>query len=259
MNAAELSLEAAREMLRWQVELGATEAIGEAPVDRFAAAEAALTVPLATPRTGDVAEDRSEDPVQAAEAAAGAASDLEGLAAAIAAFPHCELRKGAQNTVFADGSPSARVMIVGEAPGREEDEQGRPFVGAAGRLLDLMFAAIGLGRGESAPERGLYITNILPWRPPRNRDPEADEIAMLMPFVRKHVDLVDPEVLVCMGNISCGALLGRRGVTRLRGKWTEALGRPALPMFHPAYLLRTPAAKRETWEDLLSLQSRLRQ
>ncbi len=148
-------------------------------------------------------------------------------------------------------------MIVGEAPGREEDEKGKPFVGAAGRLLDRMFGAIGLGRAEDDPDRGLYITNVLPWRPPRNRDPEPDEIAMLMPFVRRHVELADPEVLVCMGNISCGALLGRRGVTRLRGKWTEALGRPALPMFHPAYLLRTPSAKRETWADLLSLQARL--
>ena len=167
------------------------------------------------------------------------------------------MRNGAQNTVFSDGNPAARVMIIGEAPGREEDERGKPFVGVAGRLLDQMFKAIGLGRMEDDPERALYITNVLPWRPPRNRDPKPEEIAMLMPFVRRHVALVDPEILVCMGNISCGALLGRRGVTRLRGKWTEAFGRPALPMFHPAYLLRTPSAKRETWADLLSLQARL--
>lgn len=240
-------------MLAWQVELGATEAIGEAPVDRYAAAAEPASPPAAPlPQV-----ESAEDPVQAAEAAAAAAGDLAGLAAALAAFPHCELRQGAQNTVFSDGNPAARVMIVGEAPGREEDERGRPFVGAAGRLLDRMFAAIGLGRAEDDPERTLYITNVLPWRPPRNRDPEPDEIAMLMPFVRKHVELVDPEILICMGNISCGALLGRRGVTRLRGKWTEALGRPALPMLHPAYLLRTPSAKRETWADLLSLQERL--
>lgn len=175
----------------------------------------------------------------------------------MAAFPHCELRHGARNTVFADGNPAARVMIVGEAPGREEDEKGRPFVGAAGRLLDRMFGAIGLGRGEEDVARALYITNVLPWRPPQNRDPRPDEIAMMMPFLRRHVDLVDPEILVCMGNISCLALLGRKGVTRLRGKWAEALGRPVLPMFHPAYLLRTASAKRETWADLLSLQHRL--
>ena len=257
MNRVELSREAALAVLAWQVELGATEATGEVPVDRYAVTESQAPRPAAAPATLRTEVESAEDPVPVAESAAAAAADLAGLAAAIAAFPHCELRHGAQNTVFSDGNPAARVMIVGEAPGREEDERGRPFVGAAGRLLDRMFAAIGLGRAEDDPERALYITNVLPWRPPRNRDPEPEEIAMLMPFVRRHVALVDPDVLICMGNVSCGALLGRRGVTRLRGKWTEALGRPTLPMLHPAYLLRTPSAKRETWADLLSLQERL--
>jgi DNA polymerase len=190
---------------------------------------------------------------------AGEAKDLDSLAEAVAAFDLCDLKRGARNTVFADGNPQARVMIIGEAPGREEDLQGRPFVGRAGQLLDRMFAAIGMGREAAHPESALYITNILPWRPPQNREPKPEEIGMMLPFVERHVELADPEVLVLMGNISCQALLGRRGITRLRGKWTSALGRPALPMFHPAYLLRNPRAKREAWHDLLMLQARLRE
>ncbi|PKP85486.1 MAG: uracil-DNA glycosylase, partial [Alphaproteobacteria bacterium HGW-Alphaproteobacteria-2] len=136
------------------------------------------------------------------------------------------------------------------------DIAGLPFVGRAGQMLDRMFAAIGLSRrGEGAA--ALYIANMLPWRPPQNRDPTPEEIAMLRPFVARHVELAAPQVLVVMGNIACQGVLGRRGITRLRGQWTEALGLPALPMFHPAYLLRTPSAKRQAWEDLLSLKERL--
>ncbi|MEO1097401.1 MAG: uracil-DNA glycosylase, partial [Bacteroidota bacterium] len=152
-----------------------------------------------------------------------------------------------------DGTAGARVMIIGEAPGRDEDREGKPFVGRAGQLLDKMLGAIGLSRDES-----VYITNVLPWRPPQNRDPKPDEIAMMQPFLHRHITLADPDVLVVVGNHACQALLGKRGITRLRGDWTEARGKPALPMFHPAYLLRNPAAKREAWADLLSLQARLR-
>jgi DNA polymerase len=159
--------------------------------------------------------------------------------------------------VFADGNPEARVLILGEAPGAEEDREGRPFVGRAGQLLDRMFAAIGLARTAPDPESALYITNVLPWRPPGNRDPEPGEIAMLRPFVERHISLVDPEVIVVMGNTPLDALTGARGILRARGVWTEALGRPLLPMTHPAYLLRNPAAKREAWADLLALQARL--
>ncbi|WP_406675758.1 uracil-DNA glycosylase [Roseitranquillus sediminis] len=243
-------------LLAWQVELGATEAIGDTPINRYASP---MRLEAAAPAPAEPAPAEEVDPVAVATEAAAGARDLAGLSAAMAAFTHCELKRGAQNTVFADGNPAARVMVIGEAPGREEDLAGRPFVGAAGRLLDRMFAAIGLDRTAEDAAQALYITNVLPWRPPQNRDPDPDEIAMLLPFLRRHVELAQPEVLVCMGNISCLALFGRKGVTRLRGRWAEVLGRPALPMFHPAYLLRTPAAKREAWADLLSLQARLRE
>jgi DNA polymerase len=175
----------------------------------------------------------------------------------MAAYQQCALTGGARSLGFADGRSEARVMIVGEAPGRDEDLQGLPFGGKAGQLLDRMFAAIGLGRAEPDPGRALYITNVLPWRPPQNRDPTPQEIAMLRPFLERHIALADPALLVVMGNISCDALLGRRGITRLRGTWTEALGRPALPMFHPSFLLRQPVQKRQAWADLLTLKDRL--
>ncbi|MGV6850195.1 MAG: uracil-DNA glycosylase [Marinibacterium sp.] len=249
----EMDIYAARALLEWQIDLGATEAIGDAPVNRYE-----LPPPAATPpRSGDPAaqpapQPAQEDPAETARKAAAAAADLGALAEALTAFEGCDLKRGARNTVFADGVAGAPVMVIGEAPGRDEDLQGKPFVGRAGQLLDQMLAAIGLSRQEN-----VYITNVLPWRPPQNRDPRPDEIAMLKPFLERHVALADPRVLVIMGNISCQALLGKRGITRLRGTWEQALGRPALPMFHPAYLLRSPHAKRDAWADLLELQARL--
>lgn len=205
-----------------------------------------------------VAQMQAVDPVAEARAAAAAAQSLEALRGAIAAFDLCELKRGARNTVFADGNPAARVLILGEAPGAEEDREGRPFVGRAGQLLDRMFAAIGLSRTSSDAAAALYITNVLPWRPPGNRDPEPVEIAMMRPFVERHIALVDPAAIVVMGNTPLDALTGKRGILRARGNWMQALGKPVLPMTHPAYLLRNPAAKREAWADLLSLQARLR-
>ena len=246
-------------LLEWQVDLGVTEAIGETPVNRYELTEAApkpKKKPAPEPAPAPVA---AEDPVEVARAAASAAGTLEELQAALAGYEKCELRRGARNLVFSDGDPRARVMVIGEAPGRDEDLQGKPFVGRAGQLLDRMLAAIAMGRTEPDAQKSVYITNILPWRPPQNRDPTPEEIAMMLPFVQRHVELVAPDVLVLMGNISCLALLGRKGITRLRGNWVEVLGRPALPMFHPAYLLRNPAAKRDAWHDLLMLQARLRE
>ncbi|MFC7705701.1 uracil-DNA glycosylase family protein [Plastorhodobacter daqingensis] len=253
----------AKALLEWQIDLGATEAILDAPVNRYdvGARSPAPHVPGPTAIAGGPAEPMpaAPDPVALARRLAAAAPDLGALAEAQQDFDLCELKKGARSFVFADGTPGARVMILGEAPGRDEDLQGRPFVGRAGQLLDRMLAAIGLARAAPDPDRAVYISNILPWRPPQNRKPEASEIAMMLPFVERHVELAAPEILVLMGNTPCGALLGREAISRIRGTWTEALGRPVLPMFHPAYLLRTPQAKRDAWADLLALQARLRE
>ncbi|OYX25536.1 MAG: uracil-DNA glycosylase [Rhodobacterales bacterium 32-66-7] len=247
---------AALAALSWQVEAGVDEVILDAPVNRYAlAAEASR--PVKAQAVGVAPPPVASDPVAIARAMAAEAQSLAALRAALAAFDHCELKKGARNLVFADGSPAARVLVLGEAPGAEEDREGRPFVGRAGQLLDRMFAAIGLSRTGEDPATALYITNVLPWRPPGNRDPEPAEIAMLRPFVERHIALVDPAVIVVMGNTPLDALTGQRGILRARGTWMQALDRPVLPMTHPAYLLRNPAAKREAWADLLALQARL--
>ena len=240
--------------LEWQIAMGADEAILEAPVDRYA-------LPAPPPKKAsspvDPTQEDKVDAVALAAAAAGAAADLEALRAAMEAYELCELKRGARQLVFSDGQPAARVMIVGEAPGRDEDLQGKPFVGRAGQLLDLMFSHIGLSRQSSDAETALYITNVLPWRPPGNRDPDPVEIAMMRPFLERHIELAAPDILLLMGNAACMAVLELRGIQRLRGQWATGFGRPALPMLHPAYLLRQPAAKREAWADLLALRARL--
>ncbi|MFV0513831.1 MAG: uracil-DNA glycosylase family protein [Jhaorihella sp.] len=260
-----------RVLLEWQLEMGVSEAIGDVPVNRYGlpakapgtAAKAGAAREKADPvarrvagppaPAGGAGGDRSTDAVAAARSAAQAAGTLDALHAALAGFEMCDLRKGARNLVFADGVPGSRVMIVGEAPGRDEDRAGRPFVGRAGQLLDRMLKAIGLSR-----EQNVYITNVLPWRPPQNREPKPDEIAMMKPFLERHVALAAPDILVLMGNVSCDTVLGRRGITRMRGTWERAMDRPVLPMLHPAYLLRQPQAKREAWADLLELNARLK-
>lgn len=256
---SDLDFWTAKALLDWQVELGADEAILDAPVNRYAlsdqmplsATKAAAPAVVLNPTTTDTLAD--------ALRAAANATDLPRLATAMESYPHCDLKKGARCFVFADGNPAARVMIVGEAPGREEDVEGLPFVGRAGQLLDRMLAAIDMARTHPDPGRSVYITNVLPWRPPSNRTPEPQEIAMFLPFLERHITLANPDVLVLMGNTPCQALLGRAGITRIRGQWAEVLGRPALPMFHPAYLLRNPPAKREAWADLLALKAKLMQ
>ena len=268
--------QAALAALRWQVEMGVDEAIGDVPVNGYdlperaakaapvaaapanrpARAEAAPYVPQVS--AAEKAAAAADAAVAEAAARAGAAGSLEALREALAGYEHCELKRGARNLVFADGRPGARVMVLGEAPGRDEDLEGRPFVGAAGQLLDRMFGAIGLSRESPDLERALYITNVMPWRPPGNREPSPEEIAMMRPFVARHVELAAPEIIVVMGNTPCAALLGAKGILRLRGTWAEALGRPVMPMVHPAYLLRNPVAKREAWADLLEIQAKLR-
>jgi uracil-DNA glycosylase len=193
-----------------------------------------------------------------ARALAASASTIAELRAALDGFTGCNLRHSAKTLVFADGNPEADVMFIGEAPGREEDLQGMPFVGRAGQLLDRMLAAIGLSR-ETA-----YITNMIPWRPPGNRTPAAHEIELCRPFIERHIALADPKVLVMLGNVASKSLLDTdKGILSLRGTWmSRKIGEreiPAIPTLHPAYLLRNPAQKRLAWADFLSLQERLEQ
>lgn len=280
----------ARDMLRntllLQIEAGADEAIAEAPVDRFAqrppSPAPAAPAPAAAARPAPPAAARpaptpvrvtrpaapaalvtAETALGAARAAALAAPTLADLRAAVEAFEGCQLKETATHTVFADGAEGAPAMFVGEAPGADEDRIGKPFVGVSGQLLDRMIATIGLSRSLNA-----YITNILFWRPPGNREPSSEEIALCLPFVMRHIELARPKVLVFLGGPSAKTLLGRaEGITRLRGRWqdfrTQGMlerGEPpiaAMAMFHPAYLLRTPGAKREAWRDLMAIRARL--
>ena len=191
-----------------------------------------------------------------ARSAAAAAQSLDDLRQALERFEGCPLKFTATNLVFADGNPEARIMLVGEAPGADEDRQGLPFVGRAGQLLDRMLAAIELDRNQ------VYITNILNWRPPGNRQPNAGEIAVSLPFIERHIALKQPDYLILSGGSSAKTLLGKTaGVLKLRGHWFSyqnpemATPVPALVTLHPAYLLRQPAAKRQAWRDLLSFKT----
>ena len=247
-------------LLTWQMEMGATEAIGDMPVDRYALEKETAPTKKATSQTQTApapSQTPSVDKIAIAREIAATATCLTELHQVIAEFDYCNLKKGARNTVFADGNASAKIMVVGEAPGRDEDIQGKPFVGRAGQLLDKMLAAIGLSRDAEDAACAVHITNVLPWRPPQNREPTPEEIAMLVPFLERQIELVAPEIIIAMGNTPCQALLGRRGITRIRGSWAQAQGIAVMPMFHPAYLLRNPAAKREAWADLLEIKAKM--
>ena len=253
-------------LLDWYVAMGADEAIGLEPHDCTAAVSSEpRTVGIVAPSPRPTALPVSIPLVPPAAAVASArelaegAQTLAALEATVRSFEGCLLKRTATNTVFADGNPAAAVMIVGEAPGADEDRIGRPFVGRAGQLLDLMLAAIGLDRTSA------YITNVLFWRPPGNRKPTPDEIAACVPFLWRHIALARPKVVVMAGGTSASTLLGRsEGIMRLRGRWFDlpvpglAAPVPALATFHPSFLLRTPARKGDAWADLLSLQARLK-
>lgn len=258
-------------LLDFYVEAGVDTALNDLPVDRFReSAEARAAAPTRQPAT--VAEPRqvvaaapmqpltmdgSDDAVRAARDLARGADNLDALRAALAGFEGCALKKTAKNLVFADGTPQARVMFVGEAPGRDEDLQGKPFVGRSGRLLDLMLKAVGLDRAANA-----YIANIVPWRPPGNRTPTPQEAAACHPFIARQIELCNPDVLVCLGGPSVQALLGvKEGILRARGRWfTYNTGKRdirALATLHPAYLLRQPLQKRLAWRDFKALRKAL--
>ena len=256
--------------LALQCDWGADEALMESPADRLAVREAAARAPEAArpapepaprpARAAPVAVLTAPPAITRAEALAEAAPDLAALKAAIAAFDGSPLKETATNLVFGEGVADSGLMLIGEAPGADEDRAGRPFVGASGQLLDRMFASVGLSR-----ESNFYITNILPWRPPGNRTPTDAEVALFLPFLRRQVALVRPKRLVLVGGVAAKGLIGgKEGITRLRGRWHEVeipgLGRiPALPTLHPAYLLRSPASKRDAWADLLLLRRTLEQ
>jgi uracil-DNA glycosylase len=239
--------------LDWYRAAGVDVAVGEEPVDRFAtsaiapprrpAAAAVPTAPL-VPLVVDPAETR---------AIAAAARTLDELRAAMDAYDGCALKHRATQLCFADGNPEAEIMLVGEGPGEQEDQQGKPFVGRAGQLLDRMLAAIGLDRTK------VFIANMVPWRPPGNRNPTAEELAQCAPFLHRQVELVAPKLLVTLGNVPTQALFETsQGITRMRGQWrTLTFGSwtgPVLPTLHPAFLLRTPGAKAQAWKDMLSLR-----
>ena len=254
--------------LAWLVDMGADEAVGEEPVDRFAVrAEAAAApareapAPRPEPRGAPAPQPtaRASDGIADARAIASACTSLEEIAAALAGFDACPLQRTATNLVYIDGNPAARILFIGEAPGRDEDLQGLPFVGRSGQLLDRMLAAIGLSRTAEDPAAAALITNVIYWRPPGNRKPTEAETLMCMPFVVRTIELVNPEVIVCLGATPANRLLGTtEGILRLRGKWmSHPLGDrtiPVLPTLHPAYLLRQPAQKRLAWRDFLELK-----
>ena len=250
-------LKSAKALLEWHAELGISEAISERPINRFESkVEANLGLKTSELKDNPV-NIIADNPTDQEVMETANAKNLSELKAAIENFPHCDLKYGARNAVFSAGSPSAKIMIIGEAPGREEDFQGEPFVGRAGQLLDKMLFSIGLSREARDAEKSVYITNVMPWRPPENREPTQDEIDMMVTILKRHIELVEPNELVAKGNISCQSLIGRRGITKIRGIWAEAFGLPVLPMLHPAYLLRNPVAKREAWFDLLSLREKV--
>lgn len=273
LAAEDLDFDTALALLDWQLGMGAFEAISDLPVDRYALVQAAAAQTSAAPQESqgpasagktaptsgysDLPKPAETDPAEEARALAAEAQSLEALAAAMASFDLCELKRGARQLVFADGMPQADVMIIGEAPGREEDRTGRPLVGQAGQMLDRMLSAIGLSREAPDPSRAVYIANLLPWRAPENREPSPKEVSMMLPFLLRHIELAQPKVLVLMGGASVQALTGQKGITRLRGQWTRAAGLPALPMLHPAYLLRLPSEKKRAWADLLTLRAAL--
>jgi DNA polymerase len=251
----------AHEVLQWWIDVGVDETIGDAPVDRYRPAATPPAAPASRPVVRSVsapalALESADAATASAEALARSAHSLDALRQAMAGFDACALKHTATNLVFGDGAPDAVLMCVGEAPGADEDREGRPFVGVSGQLLDRMLASIGYDRSNAR------IANILPWRPPGNRKPTAAETAMCLPFIRRQIELVRPKVLLLVGGVSLSNLFGRtEGIQRLRGRWlayeTPEGEIPAMPIFHPAFLLRTPARKREAWLDLLAVKRRL--
>jgi DNA polymerase len=269
----------AAQLLAWYAEMGVDTAVEDEPQDRFAESAAATEAapqarsappplasreralpgidsappPLVVPASVTRAQD---DAVSDARELARRAANLDDLRAILESYEGVSLRKTATRLVFADGNPSARVMFVGEAPGKDEDREGLPFVGRAGHLLDRMLAAIGLDR------TGVYIANIVPWRPPGNRTPTPQETQLCLPFIQRQIELANPDVLVLLGGSAATGLTGAKdGILRMRGRWldydTGTRTIKALATLHPAYLLRTPSQKKLAWRDFRALKAEL--
>ncbi len=261
---------ASRDLLAFYAEAGVDAVLDEQPIDRFAdemsaPARAPTPAPVLAPSAtlplqgGAGARPMMAAPDEAAmtaRQAAKSAKTLDELRGILDKFDGCALKATATQLVFADGNPKAKVMFVGEAPGRDEDIEGLPFVGRSGKLLGRMLAAIGLDRSK------VYIANIVPWRPPGNRTPTPQESQICLPFILRQIELVDPNILVCLGGPSAQALLGiKEGITKTRGRWftfdTGTREIRAMPTFHPAFLLRSPLQKRFAWRDFLAIKKAL--
>jgi DNA polymerase len=251
-----MSMDEAARLLAWYADAGVDVALAEEGQDRFAESVRQAARPPAPPRTPPALARSAEETIGDARAVAAQATTLDELRAALERFDGLSLKKTAARLAFSSGSPEGRLMLIGEAPGREEDRLGEPFVGAAGRLLDRMLKAIGLDRA------GVYIANVIPWRPPGNRTPTPQETQICLPFIRRQIELANPDILVFLGGTAAQTMTGaREGIRRLRGRWFDydTGGRtiPALATLHPAYLLRSPSEKRYAWRDFLALQEAL--
>ncbi|MBL4801642.1 MAG: uracil-DNA glycosylase [Emcibacter sp.] len=257
-------------LLQWYLDSGVDETTDDETLDWFALSPrpasknaSSSNSPTSNFPTANLAAAKAaaaisvEQIAKKAEQLASGCNNLSELNEVIKSFEDCRLKKTATHTVFADGNPDSNIMIIGEAPGVDEDRQGIPFVGENGMLLDKMFKAIGLNR-----EQHIYITNILPWRPPGNRIPTDEETSICLPFIKRHIELFNPKLIILLGGISAKSLLKTdMGITRLRGKWKEYDLKesqvPVMPLFHPQYLLKQPKAKKDTWADLLDIKARI--
>lgn len=255
-------------MLKWYVECGVDETISTVAVNHFEIQDKikhnqAVNVnkfnenPSRNKHVTPPPLTSNKDLIEAAVKTAAACENLEELKQAILSYSGCSLKNTASNTVFCDGNENSDIIIIGEAPGDIEDKAGKPFIGEAGILLDKMFAAIGLNRADD-----FYITNIIPWRPPGNRQPTNGECDLCLPFLKRHIELFKPKLIITVGGVSANHLLNEKtGITKLRGTWKEydikGSKIPLMPLLHPAYLIRQPHYKKQTWHDLLSIKERL--
>ncbi len=241
-----------KDILEFYIASGISEIIGDEP---FGVQKKEAPAPLQS--AASVVVRNTVDTIQNSKEICDSAKTLAELKTLVENFTGCSLKTTAANTVFGDGNPSSKLMIIGEAPGADEDRQGLPFVGRSGRLLDKMLGTLGITR------QNCYITNILPWRPPGNRTPTAVEVSVCLPFLQKQIELIRPEIILVLGGSAANSLLDNaEPISRLRGKWWEYQTKnhqkiEVLATFHPAYLLRNPAQKSKVWQDFIKLNKKL--